>query len=273
VKKRRFFKILDYLPPAVAFAAAVIAVIGSPGWDPNATGLSKVTAAGWFVLLLGAAALITSILITLRDARQSIEEEERQIRVANIAKSQLLSALGHMVYPLVGREIWGKALEPANAPLEMLNAERRNLLASLNLNSASPYADGSFAEIRWHEMIERAGHEGVERITTTLQIYASYLEFNVLEALTILLDSPFLKHRILHMHDFILANTHQDANRPIMFFFVANDRMHNDDYITFWTHMANALKVCGANTSHSGDPLFPYSYVPGSNYAIKGTSA
>ena len=111
-------------------------------------------------------------------------------------------------------------------------------------------------------MIERAGHEGVERITTTLQIYASYLEFNVLEALTILLDSSFLKHRILQMQDFILANTHHDKDRPIMFFFVADDGMRSEEYVVFWTHVENALRACGANISKSGRALFPYIYVP-----------
>ena len=90
MRKQRLFKILDYLPPAIAFAAAVIAVIGSPGWNPNAMGFLKITAAGWSVLIVGILALVASVLITVRDARQSNEEQERQQRVANIAKSQLL---------------------------------------------------------------------------------------------------------------------------------------------------------------------------------------
>lgn len=252
--RTRFIRSLDYLPSTIAFVAALVAVVGTPGWDPGATGWAKVTLAGWTVLAISTLALIASFLITARDARRLDEDAQRQSRIAQIAKSQLRSALEHMVHPLVSSWICGEGCDAPDSPMDMLDDRRRELLASLNLNSASPYADGSFRQIRWHEMIERAGREGVERIKTTLQIYASSLDASALEAVSTLLDAPFLEHRILQMHDFMLANTRNDADRPVLFFFVADARPHGYEYTAFWKKLDVALRACDARMLPGRNP-------------------
>jgi hypothetical protein len=142
--------------------------------------------------------------------------------------------------------------------LDLLDPERRKILSTLDLNSRSPYADGSFEEIKWFSMLERAAQEGSDEITTTLQIYASYLSPDVMDATTRVLYSDFLRFRLLHIHDIVQANTHRDANRPVLFFWVADDRMHNPDYEEFWRLLGHAMTLCGAEVTAEGRPKFGF---------------
>lgn len=258
MRKDQRFQFLDYVPPIVAFLAAVAAVIGSPKWDPQAPGFSKITSFGWIVLGIGLLALIISMLVTSRNKREKVSQKKTRERIASIGAKQLLGAFQHAIHPFVGDSIWRRQCEPPESPLDLLDPARRKILASLDLNSASPYADGSFEEIRWFSMLERAAKEGSEEITTTLQIYASYLSPEVMEATTKLLYSDFLRFRLLHTHDIVLANTHRDANRPVPFFWVADDEMHNRDYEEFWQLLARAMTLCGAETTPQGNPKFGF---------------
>lgn len=51
IREKQRIRFLDYMPPIVAFFAAVAAVIGSPKWAPDGSGLSKITLFGWSVPL------------------------------------------------------------------------------------------------------------------------------------------------------------------------------------------------------------------------------
>ena len=168
----------------------------------------------------------------------------------------MLRAFQHAVHPIASDSIWRRQCEEPASPLDLLDPERRKILATLDLNSKSPYADGSFEEIKWFRMLERAAREGSEEITTTLQIYAGYLSPEVMDATTKVLYSDFLRFRLLHIHDIVQANTHRDANRPVPFFWVADDEMHNPDYKEFWKLLAHAMALCGAEESAEGRPEF-----------------
>lgn len=254
--KKHRFRFLDYAPPIVAFIAAIAAVIGSPKWDTAAPGFAKITPFGWFVLAIGLLALITSLSVTSRNKREQIRQRETKERIVSIGKRQLLGAFQHAVHPIAGDSIWRRQCKEPASPLDLLDPERRKVLATLDLNSASPYADGSFEEIKWFSMLERAAREGSEEITTTLQIYASYLSPEVMDATIKVLYSDFLRFRLLHIHDIVQANTHRDANRPVPFFWVADDRMYNPDYEEFWQLLADAMRLCGAEVSTEGHPRF-----------------
>lgn len=255
-EKDRRFRFLDYAPPIVAFIAAVAAVVGSPKWDTAASGLSKITPFGWLVLVIGLLALVTSLSVTSRNKREQVRQRETKERIAAIGTRQLLRAFQHAVHPIASDSIWRRQCKEPVSPLDLLDPERRKILATLDLNSKSPYADGSFEEIKWFSMLERAAREGSEEITTTLQIYASYLSPEVMDVTTKVLYSDFLRFRLLHIHDIVQANTHRDANRPVPFFWVADDEMHNPDYEEFWKLLAHAMTLCGAEVSAEGRPKF-----------------
>ena len=251
-EKDRRLRFLDYAPPIVAFIAAVAAVVGSPKWDTAASGLSRITPFGWLVLVIGLLALITSLSVTSRNKREQVRQRETKERIAAIGTRQLLRAFQHAVHPIASDSIWRRQCKEPASPLDLLDPERRKILATLDLNSKSPYADGSFEEIKWFSMLERAAREGSEEITTTLQIYAGYLSPEVMDATTKVLYSDFLRFRLLHIHDIVQANTHRDAHRPVPFFWVADDEMHNRDYEEFWKLLAHAMALCGAEASAEG---------------------
>lgn len=254
-KRERRYRFLDYAPPIVVFIAAVAAVVGSPKWNIEASGFSKITPFGWMVLAIGLLALITSIPVMARNRREQVTQRQTKERIASIGTRQLLRAFQHAIHPIANNSIWRRQCEEPESPLDLLDPERRKILATLDLNSKSPYADGSFEEIKWFRMLERAAREGSEEITTTPQIYASYLSPEVMDATTKVLYSDFLRFRLLHIHDIVQANTHRNANRPVPFFWVADDEVHNQDYEEFWKLLAHAMTLCGAEVS-AGRPRF-----------------
>jgi hypothetical protein len=242
----RRFRLLDYAPPVVAFIAAVAAVVGSPKWDATAPGLAKVTPYGWLVLAIGLLALATSVSVTSRNRREQATQRLTKNRIASIGNGQLLKAMQHSVHPMVNDAIWRNQCPMPKCPSDMLDPERRKILSTLDLNSTSPYADGSFEEIRWFRILERAAREGVGEITTTLQIYAAYLSPDVMDAVTKVLHSDFMRFRLLHINDIVQANTHGDENRPVPFFWVAEDGRNGREYEEFWGLLASAMTLCDA---------------------------
>jgi hypothetical protein len=195
-------------------------------------------------------------LVTSRNKREQIRQRETKERIASIGKSQLLKAFQHAIHPIASDSIWRRQCKEPGSPLDLLDPERRKVLATLDLNSKSPYADGSFEEIKWFSMLERAAREGSEEITRTLQIYASYLSPEIMDAATKVLYSDFLRFRLLHIHDIVQANTYRDANRPVPFLWAANNEVQNPDYEEFWQLMAHAMTLCGADVSTDGQPKF-----------------
>ena len=209
-------------------------------------------------MTIGLLALAASILVTARNKRDQAESKETKEQIAAIGRSRLLRAINHAVHPIVYSAIWQKHCAVPESPLDLLSTDRRSILASLDLNSASPYVDGPFAEIKWHTMLQRAATEGAREITTTLQIYSAYLSPEVMESVTRLLYSDFLQFRLLHMHDIVLANTSRDLNRVVPFFWAAEDEGRNMDYEEFWKLLAAAMVLCGARSTSNGQPVFAH---------------
>jgi len=48
------------------------------------------------------------------------------------------------------------------------------------------------------------------------------------------------------IHDIVQANTHRNANRAVLFFWVADDERRGLDSEEFWRILAHALPLCGA---------------------------
>lgn len=256
MRKATLAKLLDFIPPILAFAAAIVAVVGAPKWDAAATGFARITPLGWLVLAIGTMALTASILLTVRNRRDHVKQRETREQITKIAKSHLLRAMNHAIFPFRDSTIWRQQCERPESPLDLLNSDRRRILASLNLNSDSSYRNGTFDVVKWHSLLERAAGKGVQEITTALQIYASHLPSDIMEAVTKLLYSRFMQYRLLLIHDIIDANTHGQPDRPVLFFWVSDDRMHTDEYEEFWQLAAAAMSACGADLDKTGRPLF-----------------
>ena len=104
-KDRRFW-FLDYVPPIVAFIAAIAAVVGSPKWGKAAPGFSKITSFGWIVLAIGLLALVISLMVTSRNKRKQVRQRQTKERIASISTRRLLRALQHAVHPIASNSIW-----------------------------------------------------------------------------------------------------------------------------------------------------------------------
>jgi hypothetical protein len=247
--------LLDYLPPVIAFSAAVVAVVGAPKWNDQATGFAKITHIGWMVLFIGFLALAVSMVVTAKNNREKTQKRQMQERICAAGKAQMLEAVLHSIHPLRNDTIWKRQGRPTS-PLDFLDPKRRELLAELNLNSVSPYMSGNFKEIKWHTMFEKAAKAGTKSMVTTLQIFVTYLPFEVIDAATKLLNCTFMQIRLLRMSDLVEANTHHDKNWRVPFFIVRNDEMHNQEYEEFWNLITQAMKLLGAESLPDGRPKF-----------------
>ena len=256
MEKTRFSKLLNYLPAVIAFSAAVVAVIGAPKWNAQADGFSKITSQGWLVLAIGAMALCASILVTARNSTVQAKQKQLKEQIAAIGRSQLMRAMNHTIFPFRDSVIWREQCEKPESPMDLLNPERREILASLDLNADSSYRYGSSDVVKWHSLLESAATKGAQEITTALQIYAAYLPADVMEAMSKLLYSDFLQHRLLRIHDIIDANTRGNPDRAVPFFWAKQDGMHNADYEQFWRFMAAAMILCGTGRTQQGHPKF-----------------
>lgn len=255
MKPRRVSRFLEYFSPIVAFAAAIAAVIGAPKWSDQAAGLAKITHLGWLVLVIGLVAMTISLLVTHRNNQEKLDQRKTRARIYSTARIQLLRAVRHTVHPWGNDRIWAThAGGQPTSPLDFLDPARRETLAELNLNGVSPYQAGKFEDIKWHVMFEDAATAGARDIVTTLQIFATYLPAEAIEVTTALLNCRFMQWRLIHMHDLVDANTHVDKDRRVPFFFVRKDEMHNQEYEEFWTLLASALVLFGAEILPDGRP-------------------
>ncbi|MFC5742740.1 hypothetical protein [Dyella tabacisoli] len=255
MKRIHLPKFLDYIPPIIAFAAAVVAIVGTPKWDGTAVGIAKITPLGWLVLGIGLMALMATVLITARNSREHAQQWQTRERILATGKAQLLRAVLHTIHPLSSSFIWRNQCDAPESPADFLHPSRRETLAALELTSVSPYKDGSFEDIKWHQMLERAATEGASRIVTTLQIFSTYFPAEIIETATQFLNCEFLQMRLLRINDLVNANTHFNKARPVPFFMVKEDEMHNQSYEEFWMLTASAMTLCGAEVS-KGQPLF-----------------
>jgi hypothetical protein len=84
---------LDYIPGAVAFAAAVLATFGGDTTHKSQRGLRRLTRVRWLAIILAVIALGAGIVVTHR-SQQALAEQERQRNVLrSIADTEVRLAL------------------------------------------------------------------------------------------------------------------------------------------------------------------------------------
>src|SRR5688500_14767708 len=89
----------SYIPSSVAFAAALLALVGASRWNRSERGFRKLTTAGWISLGLATAALLASILQTARSARDANIRSEQIAKLEDLARTEVRWSL----YGIVGR--------------------------------------------------------------------------------------------------------------------------------------------------------------------------
>jgi hypothetical protein len=248
-------RFLDYLPPIIAFAAAIGALVGTSKWDEHAVGFSRIRPLGWAVLGVGVLALISSFLVTRRNHHTQVAQRAVREEIAALGRRHILRGLDRIVCIFRGFSVWHGKLPEPESPLELLEPERRSILAAINLNSLSPYADGK-GSVKWWLMFETTAKEGSREIVEALQIYVTFLEPAAIHAVTRLLNCDFLRVHLIHIHDIIDANTTHDSDRKVTFFWVDNSEQPRCGYETFWNCVAEVLRLCSDEETSSGQPRF-----------------
>jgi hypothetical protein len=121
-------------------------------------------------------------------------------------------------------------------------------------HAALPDVDG--VAVGWWLMFETTAKEGSREIVEALQIYVTFLEPAVIHAVTRLLNCDFLRVHLIHIHDIIDANTMHDSDRKVTFFWVDNTEQPRCGYETFWSCVAEVLRLCSHEQTSSGQPRF-----------------
>lgn len=245
MKIARTSKALDYIPPMVAFGAALVAIVGAPKWNDQGVGIDKITSTGWIVAGISLAALLATLLVTLRNHRQQVLQQALRTDIATTGRNELLRGVQHAVCVFRESRLWDKNHPEPNSPLDLLNNERRSALASINLNGMSDYADGR-GTVKWGEMFERTAIKGAAQITTALQIYVTFFDAALVESATRLLNCEFM-HRLQHIRDIIDANTRSEPERPVCFFWVSPGEHMRSGYEEFWPLVAEIVRHCSGN--------------------------
>lgn len=192
--------VLVFIPSIVAFAAALVALVGRPKWDPEKRGLHRLTGAGWFTLMLASVALISSFALTWQAQEAADLRRIQQEKITLVAHTELRLALqdlsGWFVEVLFQAKVdtvvpgyQGPRTSGLIFPQAMLNDGDRALIAA-KLE----------AQPGWKDSINDAAIRASAEIDRTLQIYAAYLDPDVLATVSALRHSEFL-FRIQHMDE------------------------------------------------------------------------
>lgn len=233
-------KLFDYLPALVAFVASLFAIVGNPKWDHNAVGWAKITFDGWVVIAIGVAALTSSLIIVRRNHREQEKKQEINKQITSLAIAQLDSGVQRIIGVFMQSSFWPQKLPEPQSPIEMLSADRRKVLAGINLNGLSNYANGK-GYVHWWYMFQCCANEGAAQITSALQIYVTYLDPKIVSAATKLLDCFFM-NQLQNIHEIVNANTRTDPDREVPFFWASPDGKVDSNYEEFW-HLVVEFKI------------------------------
>lgn len=231
--------VVAYLPPVVAFFAALLAIVGAPKWDASKRGWHRLTRAGRLTLLLAGLALVASLVVTWRSQVAAESQRTSRERVALVAHTELRLALERLsgpFYEVFFRETGEVRPEFGIVPANILDTRSRKLLASLDLNALSPAVTGDGRRLKWGEWFGELAKAADDEIGRILQTYAAYLDSDVLAALSDLRTSEFFEIRLKGMDDFLKANSHR-GDEPLPFMFADPNSDLPFGYAHFWKVM------------------------------------
>lgn len=201
---------IDYIPSIAAFAAALVALVGKPKWDPDKRGLRRLTVTGRFTLALATVALLSAFALTWRAQQAADLRRAQHEKITRIAHTEIRLALQDLSGWFV-EVLWQARLDTVRPgyqgprtsglifPQCMLNDGDRALIAA-KLKS----------QPGWKDSIQNAAIRGSGEIDRTLQIYAAYLDPDVLAAISALRHSEFL-FRIQRMEEQPMLDVPVDA--------------------------------------------------------------
>lgn len=197
--------VLNYIPAVFAGAATLIAVLGKPKWDPQKRGVRRLTGTAWVTLTVATLALVVSSVLTFRSQQAADVRRNQHERITRVAHTELRLALQDLSNPFVGIIYQAKvATFPGYSdrntsglifPFCMLDALDRRYIAA----ATQPGAEWRPIE-GLMESIKNGAIRATAAIDRTLQIYAAYLDSDVLVTISELRHSNWL-FLLLHLDE------------------------------------------------------------------------
>jgi hypothetical protein len=226
-------KYLDFIPPLVAFIAVTIGVYPVTKWDATQEGFRQLTTWGWVTVGLGAAALVASILTTFKRHNELHVKKGQLEEIKKIAHSEIrlgLRQITWVFFTLFGSENEDSWLELV--PPNVDDPETLNSVLKVDLRSNERVHYGTFNE-PWFEILKLNSDKGALKIDRALQIYASYLEPEVLYELSEVRTCEFLVLRLQRL------DQHVSDNKQVQFltFPFPGNRDGDYGYEKFWQHI------------------------------------
>jgi hypothetical protein len=189
---------IDYIPAFVAAVALVLGIAGSPlSWNTRPHGfLRKLTSLGRVAFIVGVIGLIGSIYLTWQQHTELDFHTSQQEHLRRIAHTEIRLALRETIGPffnLFGDDT--KESQSLLVPAHIEDPDRLKAVMRIDVRSKSPFDEG-YGPLSWDRVLKEAADRGAARIDRVMQIYASYLEPDVLEALSDIRNSEFLVLRL-----------------------------------------------------------------------------
>jgi hypothetical protein len=246
---------MEYLPSIVAFGAALLAIAGGKKAVSQKRGSYRLTRTGWLALGLAVAALGSGVALTWR-SQQIIESQARQRAILrSVAHAEVrlsLQTITGWFFELLGddRPEARFTLVPAQV------FDTKSVQAAQTIDIRKPLTIFS-PPTTWAELLQTSADRGSQQLTQALQIYAPYLEPEVLALLSELRTSEFLVMRLRGLRDHVDMNKHVER---LGFHFVDPPGMldHMDTgWERFWRIVARLDALLERDTTRLARRLAP----------------
>ena len=195
---------MDFIPGVVAFAAAVLAVMGGDKIDKSERGLRRITRVGWLAIVIAILALGAGIAVT-RHSQEALAEQERQHRIIrSVADTEIRLAVRTITqwfFFLTGDD--NASTRFALAPPHIFDKQRVQAAQDMDIRKSPSFV---WPPTSWAELFKSSADRGSQQLTQTLQIYAAYIDPEVLALLSELRTSEFLVLRLRGLDDYVSAN-------------------------------------------------------------------
>lgn len=199
-------KLLDHTPATIAFLALLMGLSTQPKWNPAAAGMDILTPFGWGTVTLGTLALFAALALTRHRQKEAEQQTRLRQRLRQIADVQVRLALRELVVPFFP---WFSKENSDLVPGDVESPAALGAAREKNIRDPSPWSDLHQSPSRrflYYELFKQFGDRGVSRLDLALQIYAPYLDPEVLEILANIRTSEYLVLRLQKIDRFVEMN-------------------------------------------------------------------
>ena len=186
---------LDYIPSLVGFVAVLLGVRGGT-WDDSKRGWKRLRRTGAFAILLGALALIVSLLQVAHSRREADFQKSRIANVRLVAEQELHDAMRECLWPFeelhdnICLEFHDRDYQPSrfmadfDYSISELTADSFTAHFGFIVPREHPKHTPPFPELTWSALFSESATRANRRIEAALSKYAAYLEPETIANLT-----------------------------------------------------------------------------------------